>query len=1007
MQNKGAIRLFAILLAIASIYQLFFTYKTYTVKQDAIEFSKGDKTIEREYLDSISGEPVYNFLGIQDYTYSECQDREINLGLDLKGGMNVTLEISVVDLIRELSIDRNDPTLLKAISKAKMYQRNNTSDDFVTLFGKAFAEVAPDAKLSAFFQTPKLKDQIPFGASNDKVISALKEYSNAAIETSFKILNSRINKFGVSQPNIQKLGNTGRVMIELPGVKEPSRVRKLLQQTAKLEFWRTYENSEMYSYLLQANAKIKQLNEIKTSKDTTKTEEITDIETEITNDTLAEAKDTSNDENIDDLLADADSTKIEDKQQQLSEEEIIKNYPLFHILKPNLNREGSPLPGSEVGFTHIKDTAKVNEYLRLKQVKSIFPHDVRFMWGFKPLKNNEEFYFLYAIKTNRDGKAPLSGEVVSRASKQMSPTGELDVSMSMNSEGANIWRKLTGQNVGRCVAITLDNYVRSAPRVQSEISGGSTSISGNFDVKEAEDLANVLMSGALPTPARILQEEIVGPSLGKKAISSGLGSFIIAFLFVLLYMIFYYNRAGYVANIALLINVFFIVGVLASLGAVLTLPGIAGIILTIGMSVDANVLIYERIKEELRSGKGLKLAVSDGYKNAYSSIIDANVTTLLTGIVLFIFGQGPIQGFATTLIIGILTSLFSAIFITRIIFIRMFEKDRKISFSIKLTENAFNNMGIKFLEKRKTFYIISGIILVIGIASLATKGLNYGVDFKGGRTYIVKFNTDVNTADIAKALKLSFTHSPEVKTFGDNNQVKITTKYLIDEQGEDVDNKVEAALYNGLKPILGSDVTKADFLENYRQSSQKVGPTIADDIKVSSVWAILFSLIIIFLYILMRFKNWQYSLGAIVALVHDVLIVLSLFSIFYGILPFSLEIDQAFIAAILTVVGYSINDTVVVFDRLREYLNLYKKRDVIETIDKALNSTVSRTFSTSISTFVVLLAVFIFGGEVIRGFTFAMLIGVIVGTYSSLFIATPISYDVMHKNIEKLETKKK
>jgi SecD/SecF fusion protein len=639
--------------------------------------------------------------------------------------------------------------------------------------------------------------------------------------------------------------------------------------------------------------------------------------------------------------------------------------------------------------------------MNMNQIRSLFPRDVRFHWDMAPYDEAENYFILYSLRiTGRDGRPPLEGGAVTSASVDFAQTGGAPtVTMGMNREGAQVWARLTRDNVGKAIAILLDGFVVSAPTVNEEIPNGRSTISGNFTYADAEDLSNVLKSGKLPAPARIIQEAIVGPSLGQAAIKSGMNSFLLAFLVVLLYMVFYYSRrAGLVADFALIANMFFLMGVLASLGAVLTLPGIAGIVLTIGMSVDANVLIYDRIREELIAGKGIKLAIADGYKNARSAIIDANVTTLLTGIILLVLGTGPIKGFATTLVIGISTSLFSAIFITRLIYEKMLTKNMKITFTTKLTENAFRNTNIQFLGNRKIFYVISSIIVIAGIVSLLTRGLNQGIDFTGGRTYVVKFEESVNTEDIQNSLEGVFGAPPQVITFGADNQVRISTKYKIDENAVEVDEEVEQMLYEGLQPFIGDDVSFESFLSEYRQSSQKVGPTIADDIKVQAIWAILFSLVVIFIYILIRFRNWQYGLGAVAALVHDVLIILGIFSLFYGIMPFSLEIDQAFIAAILTVVGYSINDTVVVFDRIREYVGLYRKRERTEIINMALNSTLSRTFSTSLSTFFVLLMIFLFGGEVIRGFTFAMLIGVVVGTYSSLFIATPVVYDTILKS---------
>jgi len=1013
MRNKGAVRSFVIALALVSLYQLSFTWIVNSVKDDAKEYSKGDPIKETSYLDSISSKGVYDFLWIRDYTYRECQDRELNLGLDLKGGMNVILEVSVVDLIQSLSNYSKDATYTKALNLA-IKNQEDSQDDFVTLFGQAFDKVAPKgATLASIFNTLDLRDRINFNSTNEDVLKILREETESAIDNSFNILRTRIDRFGVSQPNIQQLGTAGRILVELPGIKDPVRVRKLLQGSANLEFWETYDNTEVFEYLRQVNDKLKEIAVIK--KDTTTTIK------EVADSTKLETNSTP----VDDLLAKQDSTKkdttkevslieemkgdssaIANKSQSDALAAFTKENPLFGILRPSTNREGNLLKGAIVGTAHVKDTAKVNAYLNMKQVKQILPRNLKLLWEVKAVDYKEaaEYFQLVAIKiTQRDGQPALGGDVVTSARAEFGQSkATAEVSMGMNAEGAQIWARLTKENIGKQIAIVLDNYVYSAPNVNDEIKGGRSSISGNFTVLEAKDLANILKSGKLPAPARIIEEEIVGPSLGHEAIDSGLMSFVLAFIVILLYMVFYYKSAGYVADIALITNVFFIFGILASIGAVLTLPGLAGIVLTIGMSVDANVLIYERIREELALGKGVKLAISDGYKNAYSAILDSNITTLLTAIVLFIFGHGPIKGFATTLIIGIFTSLLSAILITRLVFVYLLDKKTTISFSTKFTANAFKNMGIKFIGKRKVFYVISGIIIAASIFSLVTRGLNQGIDFKGGRTYVVKFAEDVKTQEISNLLKVEFGDAPEVKTYGNLNQVKISTAFMVDNKESNVDSIVETKLFKGLNPILGDDVDFETFISDYRQSSRKVGPTIADDIRIAAVYSILFSLLIMFIYIFVRFNNWQFGLGAIAALAHDVIIVLGIFSMFYGILPFSLEIDQAFIAAILTVIGYSLNDTVVVFDRIREYMREHKRGDRRELYNSALNSTLSRTFSTSLSTFFVLLAIFIFGGEVIRGFVFAMLIGVVVGTYSSLFIATPVVYDTI-KVTEKKE----
>jgi len=1008
MQNKGAIRVFAIALAVVCVYQLSFTFVSRKVESDARNYALGDTAREELYIDSIGSEVVFNIL-LRKYTYRECKEREINLGLDLKGGMNVTLEVSMVDMIRSLSNYNTDSTFNRAIAQALEYQKDS-QEDFVTLFGRAFEEIDPNGMLAAIFATRELRGQIDFNSSNDDVLRVIRAETEGSMDNAFNVLRSRIDRFGVVQPNIQRLETQGRILVQLPGVKEPERVRKLLQGTAILEFWETYDNSEIFPYLQQANERLREILDAEAALRESEVD-VAEGEGEQTATSLAEEAnpllaqleqpaDTGDQELslLDQITADS---LLGDTTSALTLDQFVAENPLLGILQPNVTRQGQFVPGAGIGFAHTKDTGRVRRYLEMNQIRSLFPRDVRFHWDMAPYDEAENYFVLYSLRiTGRDGRPPLEGGAVTSASVDFAQTGGAPtVTMGMNSEGAQVWARLTRDNVGKAIAILLDGYVVSAPTVDEEIPNGRSTIRGNFSYADAEDLSNVLKSGKLPAPARIIQEAIVGPSLGQAAISSGFNSFLLAFVVVMLYMVFYYSRrAGLVADFALMANMFFLIGVLASLGAVLTLPGIAGIVLTIGMSVDANVLIYDRIREEIIAGKGIRLAINDGYKNARSAIIDANVTTLLTGIILLIFGTGPIKGFATTLVIGISTSLFSAIFITRLVYERMLTKNRKITFATKLTENAFRNTNVNFLGSRKIFYVVSSIIVIAGVVSLVTRGLNQGIDFTGGRTYVVKFEESVNTMDIQNSLEEVFGETPQVITFGGDNQVRISTGYKIDENAVEVDEEVEQLLYQGLQAYMGDDVSFESFMSDYRQSSQKVGPTIADDIRVQAIWAILFALVVIFIYILIRFRNWQYGLGAVAALVHDVLIILGIFSLFYGIMPFSLEIDQAFIAAILTVVGYSINDTVVVFDRIREYIGLYRKRERIEILNMALNSTLSRTFSTSLSTFFVLLMIFLFGGEVIRGFTFALLIGVVVGTYSSLFIATPVVYDTILKS---------
>jgi SecD/SecF fusion protein len=1010
MQNKGAIRLFAILFGVVCLYQLSFTVVTSLVEKDAQKYAKGDPQKEVFFLDSVASKPVYN-LGVKKFTYKECKERQINLGLDLKGGMNVTLEISNADILKSLSNNNQDPTFQKAIAQAQKMQ-NSSQKDFITLFGEAFAQIDPNAKLAAIFNTFELKDRINFNSTNSQVLDVLRKESASAFDNSFNILRNRIDRFGVVQPNIQKLAATGRILVELPGVKEPERVRKLLQGSAKLEFWETYENSEIYPFLVQANERIKAITPSKEAA----TVAVDSLKTKKTETVAEPAKKDSTDALLSKLDKDT-STSLKNDSSKAKAQAAAKNgsaaeYPLFSVLRPNV-QNNQIAAGSVVGYAHYSDTSKVNHYLTNPQVKSVFPRDVRFYWSVKPFKYDKSgnIFELHAIKvTGRDGRAPLDGSAVTNARADFGQNKAVaEVSMSMSGEGARTWARLTKDNIGRCIAIVLDDYVYSAPRVQSEIKGGSSSITGDFSIDEAKDLANILKSGKMPAPAHIIQEAVVGPTLGQEAINAGFASFIIAFIVVLFYMIFYYARAGWVADIALLVNLFFLIGILASIGAVLTLPGIAGIVLTMGMAVDANVIIYERIREELRAGKGVRLAISDGFRHAYSAIIDGQLTTLITGIILFIFGSGPIQGFATTLVIGILTSLFTAIFISRLVFERMLNQNKTISFSHPFTADVLHGVNINFMGVRKWFYIASSSLLLIGFVSMFTKGFHLGVDFTGGRTYVVRFDQPVKTVAVQENLGKVFGDLPEVKTFGPSNQIKVTTKYMMDANAstQNVDSIVQSKLYEGLKPMLNNADVQA-FNTKHLQSSEKVGPAIADDLKSAAILAVIFSLIGIFLYIFVRFRSWEFGVGGVVSLAHDALFVMGAYSLLPEVMPFSMEIDQSFIAAILTVIGYSINDTVIVYDRIREHTVLYPKRGLKELYNTAINSTLGRTMNTSLTVLFVLIVIFIFGGEVIRGFIFALLVGVGVGTYSSVLIATPIVYDtVLRRNRKKAAVAKK
>ena len=1032
MQNKTAIWLFTILLTAACIYQLSFTWITNGVENDAKAYvsEKLDSlltvnpemssyaqdsalgVLESNYLLNVGSEEAYPVLG---YTYRECKQRELNKGLDLQGGMNVTLEVSVVDLIKAMAADSKDEVFVKSINDAIELQKNS-QDDFTTLFGQAIQANNPNFKLSSVFHNRENKELFPRESSNEEVLDIIRKEAEDAVKRTEQVLRKRIDGLGVVQPKIQRLATSDRIIVELPGVKDKSRVRKILQGTAKLEFWETYDNREIFTGLEKANEYLRELKKAESPKaDSTETSSLDDVVADDTGTkTDVEAETTDSTDSADDLLAEleGDNDTAANAADEQSFDEFAAENPLYALVQPIIYQDPEtqqyfPGEGPVIGYVSLKNKAEVTELLADRNILKYFPSDIKFLWAAKPIMdgNNQptDVYALHAIQVlQRDGNARLEGDAITNAFVTADPLGQPEISMSMNSTGAKIWREMTrqasqgtvnGAPTNKSIAVVLDDLVYSAPSVNGEIPGGQSSISGRFSPEEAQDLANVLKAGKLPAPANIIEEAIVGPSLGQEAIQSGMMSFIVAFILVLIYMAFFYARAGLIADIALIANVFFVFGVLTSIGATLTLPGIAGIVLTIGMSVDANVLLYERIREELKSGKGMKLAISEAFsiRGAIPSIMDANITTGLTGLILLVFGTGPIKGFATTLIIGIATSLFCAIFITRLIFEWQLRKKDSLSFATKMTVGAFKNLNLKFIMRRKLYYIISSIIVVAGIASLTIRGLDSGVDFTGGRSYLVRFDNPVQVETVGSELAKVFiskdgiAQRPEVKTYGTSNQVKITTKYLIEETGSEVEDKVESTLTTGLNAI-------GDNFEI--MSSQLVEPTIADDIKQSAVWSVLFSLIVIFLYILFRFRKWQYGLGALLAMFHDVMVVLGIFSIFYGIAPWSMEIDQAFIAAILTVVGYSINDTVVVFDRIREYLGLHKKTAYKTVVNDALNSTLSRTINTSLSTILVLLMIFIFGGEVIRGFVFALMVGVIVGTYSSLCIASPAVVDL-------------
>ena len=1001
MQNKGFVKLIAVLFAFACLFYLSFSLVTKHYESKASKmFGEGTEEYNR-YLDSLSGEKVW--LG---YTLKECRENELNLGLDLKGGMNVVMEVSVADIIKSLAGSQaNTDEFVSAMKLAKEKQLN-TQKDFVDLFAEAYKETNPGKPLFYLFSY-ELKDKFTDTPEDREVISVLKEQVKVAVDNSFNVLRSRIDRFGVVQPNIQQLDIAGRILIEMPGVKEPERVRKLLQGSADLEFWETYDYSEVYEYLQAINNMARDMESASAKK-------------EAAADSLAKnaVKDTVAQSIADSLIADAAAGSQD--EENMSMEEFKKQNPLFSILQQVQRQDGR---GPVLGVAEIKDTAKVMNYFRMASEKRLIPYSLRPVWCIKPMDKAGLYVQLIALNcARRDGKAPLGGSVITDARADYSQFGSsAEVSMEMNQEGAKKWADLTKKNINKSVAIVLDGFVYSFPNVNCEITGGRSQITGNFTMEEAKDLANVLKSGKMPAPAHIVQEDVVGPSLGQEAINAGFISFVVAFILVLIYMIFYYGLIpGLVADFALLCNVFFIFSVLSSFKAVLTLPGIAGIVLTLGMAVDANVLIYERIREEKRNGSPIKKALSDGYSNALSAILDSNITTVLTGIILFVFGTGPIKGFATTLIIGVLCSLFTAVFISRLIFDYLSNKKPQIMeslpFCTSVTKDFLQNVSFDFIGKAKPFMMGSALILLVGLASLFTSGLKSGIDFSGGRNYIVRFEQPINTAEMASSLRDVF-DNVSVITIGESNKVRISTNHRIMESSDSIDDEIESMVYEGVKSYLPEGVTKDMFLSRYvrtddggfgadvedgsvtygLQSSQKVGPTMADDIKTSAIFAVLIAVLVIGLYIFIRFRNLSFSLGAVAALVHDTLFIMGIFSLLKNIMPFSMEVDQSFIAAILTVIGYSINDKVVIFDRIREFRRLYKTRDEHKLFNDALNSTLSRTFSTSMSTLVVLLIIFLFGGDTIRGFIFAMLVGVIVGTYSSWFIAAPISYKFLPK----------
>ena len=1023
MQSKGAIRFVAILLALACIWQLSFSVVTSIQNKKADKFAENAvtefqnspefaqiaeedqayvldslrKVKTRWFTDSLSAEKVYF-----GYTFKNVQNKEINLGLDLKGGMNVMLQVQLEDMVKALADNNQSPEFLKALSLAKERSVNSQSD-LITLFGEAWKEVAPGSRLAGIFGTYEMHDRIKPESTDEEVLKVIREEAESAISNSFNVLRNRIDRFGVTQPTIQKLGNSGRILVELPGVKEPERVRKLLQGTASLEFWTTFENSEISPALIEANSYLAEL--------AVENTEVLDVLEQADN-AIKEA---------DDIIA----RELQQQQEEEAKEDAdlsafkLRN-PLFSVLQPSQSNQGAC-----IGYAAAADTAQVNKYLAIPQVAEKFPQGFIPMWSVKPVGGTENIYELIAIKvTSRDGKAPLDGGVVTDAhvSYDQRRGGDPTVSMSMNADGANTWARLTRENIGKQIAIVLDGTVYSYPVVNTEISGGNSEISGHFDVEEATDLVNVLKSGKLPAPATIVQEQVVGPSLGAESIHAGLVSFIIAFLLVLVYMVLFYKGAGLAADAALLCNVLLLFGTLAAFGAVLTLPGIAGLVLTLGMAVDANVIIYERVKEELKAGKGLSKAIHDGYNNAYSAILDGQITTLLTGFVLFLFGSGPVKGFATTLIIGIITSVLTSIFITRLIFDDRAKKGKNISFDTKFTRNFLKNTSVDFIKGRRISYVVSGALILISLISIFTKGFTYGVDFTGGRTYVVRFDKPVTAEEVREAVNTVFIakaaenpdvkgSSAEVKQFGGDSQMKITTAYKVDDDASSVDTEIEEMLYTALKGFFKEDLSLSDFtstLENPNGiiSSDKVGATIANDIKRNAVIAVILALFVIFAYIAFRFKGFAWGLGGLVSLAHTSIIVIGFFSLFSGILPFNLDVDMTFIAAVLTIIGYAINDNVVIFDRIRENLGLHPNDDFKTMVNKSLNQTLTRTVNTSVSTLLPMIAIAFWGGESIRGLAVALIIGIIIGTYASIMIGTPIMYDVTRSMKARKATKK-
>ena len=997
MQNKGFVRVFAILLTLVCVFYLSFSFVTRYYTNKAKEYAKGDEKVEQDYLDSLANEKVW----FGNWTLKDCREMEISLGLDLKGGMNVILEVSVPDVIKTLADNKTDEAFNQALSTAAK-QATTSQDDVITLFVREYHRLAPDQPLAQLFATQQLKDKVNQKSSDAEVEKVLREEVKAAVDNSYNVLRTRIDRFGVVQPNIQSLEDKmGRIMVELPGIKEPERVRKLLQGSANLEFWETYNANEVAPYLQSADNKLRVLQSTQTAADSTA---VDTVATEAP--VVAQATSTT------DSLAAA--LKGESKSQAADLEQIKKEHPLLAILQVNPN--GGPV----VGYASYKDTAEINRYLSMPEVLSELPKDLRLKWGVSAVAFDPkaQTFELYAIKsTERNGRAAMEGDVIVDAKDDYDQYGKPCVSMSMNTDGARRWAQLTKQNINRSIAIVLDGYVYSAPNVMNEITGGNSVITGHFTPDETKDLANVLKSGKMPAPAHIVQEDIVGPSLGQASINAGIISFIVALVLLMIYMCSMYGFIpGMVANGALILNLFFTLGILSSFQAALTMSGIAGMVLSLGMAVDANVLIYERTKEELRAGKGVKKALADGYSNAFSAIFDSNLTSIITGIILFNFGTGPIRGFATTLIIGILISFFTAVFMTRLFYEHFMGKDKllNLTFCTGISKNLMANTHFDFMGRRKVWMTTTLIVVVVCLGFLFTRGLSQSIDFTGGRNFKVQFEKEVEPEQVRELISSKFGDANvSVIAIGtDGKTVRISTNYRIQEEGSNVDSEIEAYLYETLKPLLTQNISLETFIDRENHtggsiiSSQKVGPSIADDIKVSAIWSVVLALIAIGLYILLRFRNIAYSIGSVAALACDTIVILGAYSIFWGILPFSLEINQTFIGAILTAIGYSINDKVVIFDRVREFLGLYPKRDKLTLFNDSLNTTLARTINTSLSTLIVLLCIFILGGDSIRSFAFAMILGVVFGTLSSLFVASPIAFMLLKKKNEEVVAEK-